>query len=72
MQRVLNLATALAACAALLPSPALAQETVDVGVLKNSEISVVQKLLYPKKDKQTKELHFACRYTFQRIPAFAF
>lgn len=36
------LATALSA------APALAQDTLDVGVLKTSDIGVVQKLLYPK------------------------
>ncbi len=39
----------LLAAAALVASPAaFAQETLDVGVLKDSDISVVQKLLYPK------------------------
>jgi outer membrane beta-barrel protein len=34
----------------LLPAQAAAQETIDVGVLKESEIAVVQNLLYSKKD----------------------
>jgi len=33
---------------ALFSSQANAQETIDVGVLKNSDITVVQKVLYPK------------------------
>ena len=32
----------------LLPAQAAAQETIDVGVLKESEIAVVQNLLYSK------------------------
>jgi outer membrane beta-barrel protein len=39
--------TALLASLLVTP-PALAQDTIDVGTLKNSEIQVVQKLLYPK------------------------
>jgi outer membrane beta-barrel protein len=35
---------------ALLCGAANAQETIDVGVLKDSDVSVVQNLLYPKKD----------------------
>ncbi len=34
-----------------LSGTALAQETVDVGVLKNEDIAVVQKLLYSKEDR---------------------
>ncbi|MCB9764285.1 MAG: outer membrane beta-barrel domain-containing protein [Alphaproteobacteria bacterium] len=41
----------------LLSGPALAQETVDLGTLRNDEIQVVQKLLYPKEDRT--ELGFA-------------
>ena len=40
-------ASALLACAAA-SAPALAGETVEIGVIKNSDLSVVQKLLYPK------------------------
>jgi outer membrane beta-barrel protein len=36
---------------------AFAQETVDVGILKNKDISVVQKQLYNKKDKSEITLH---------------
>lgn len=43
MGAVLGLAALAAA-----PATALAQETLDVGVLKNSDQAVVQKLLYPK------------------------
>lgn len=35
----------------LTAGPALAQETVDVGVLKNEDIAVVQKLLYSKEER---------------------
>lgn len=35
---------------ALLCGTAHAQETIDVGVLRDSDVSVVQDLLYPKKD----------------------
>jgi outer membrane beta-barrel protein len=43
----LRTALGLAALGAA-PATALAQETLDVGVLKNSDQAVVQKLLYPK------------------------
>lgn len=36
---------------AALTSVALAQETVDLGTLRDQEIRVVQKVLYPKKDR---------------------
>ena len=36
---------------AALSSLAFAQETVDLGTLRNEEIRVVQKVLYPKKDR---------------------
>ena len=36
---------------------ASAQETIDVGVLKESEIAVVQDLLYPKKDRKEFGVH---------------
>lgn len=39
-----------ALCLALTAAPALAQETVDLGTLRDEEIQVVQKLLYPKED----------------------
>ena len=42
---------------ALLPRQAAAQETIDVGVLKDSDIAVVQDLLYPKKDKTELGFH---------------
>ena len=41
----------------LLPDQAAAQETIDVGVLKESEIAVVQDLLYPKKDMKELGVH---------------
>jgi len=42
---------------ALLSGAALAQETIDVGVLKDSDVSVVQNLLYPKKDRTELGFH---------------
>ena len=36
------------ALTSVLPARAQAQDTVDIGVLRNEEITVVQKLLYPK------------------------
>lgn len=39
------------------PSLAAAQETIDLGVLKQSDISVVQKLLYPKEGRSELGLH---------------
>lgn len=41
----------LLAGALLSSTDALAQDTLDLGTLKNEEITVVQKLLYPKTDK---------------------
>jgi len=42
---------------ASLPLEAMAQETIDVGILKNKDISVVQKQLYPKKDTSELAIH---------------
>lgn len=42
---------------ALFCGAALAQETIDVGVLKDTDISVVQNLLYPKKGKSELGFH---------------
>lgn len=53
MIRVLS-ALAVSAC---LAAPALAQETVDIGVIKNSDITVVQRLLYPKKGRTEVGVH---------------
>ncbi len=47
----------LGALSFLLPSRAASQETIDVGVLKESEIAVVQNLLYPKKDRTELGFH---------------
>ena len=52
-----HLLAALGALSFLLPSQAAAQETIDVGVLKESEIAVVQNLLYPKKDRTELGFH---------------
>ena len=40
-----------------LPSVAHAQETIDLGVVKESDISVVQKLLYPKDGRSEIAVH---------------
>jgi len=47
---------ALPLVAALL-GEARAQDTVDIGVIKNSDVTVVQKLLFPKKDRTELGLH---------------
>lgn len=52
MKALLSLAIALA-----VPSQALAQETIDLGVLKNSDIKVVQKALYPKEGRTELAIH---------------
>lgn len=52
MKALLSLAIALA-----VPSQALAQETIDLGVLKNSDIKVVQKTLYPKAGRTELAIH---------------
>ncbi len=46
----LPLGPRLAACLAplLISAPALAQETIDIGTIRNEDIAVVQKILYPK------------------------
>ena len=49
MKRLMTLA--LTAAGLLASTPAAAQETLDLGTLKNEEITVVQKLLYPKTDR---------------------
>lgn len=41
----------------LFAAPALAAETVDIGVLRNEDINVVQGLLYPKNDRSEFGLH---------------
>lgn len=40
-----------------LPSLALAQDTIDLGVLKDSDIKVVQKVLYPKQGRTELGIH---------------
>ena len=45
------------ALTSLMSSSAHAQDTVDIGVLKNSDIRVVQDLLYPKKGAQEFGIH---------------
>ncbi len=41
----------------LAPQAAYSQETVDIGVVKQSDLSVVQKLLYPKTDRTELGVH---------------
>ena len=57
-----------------LGSPAFAQNAVDVGVIKDNEVKIVQKLLYPKADKLEMGAHLAMMpfdaFTF--TPAMAF
>lgn len=53
MKRLLPLLTAAAAM--VVPASAFAQDTVDLGTLRNEEITVVQKLLYPKEGRS--EVH---------------
>lgn len=52
MTVLLSLVLALAA-----PSVAQAQDTIDLGVLKNSDIKVVQKQLYPKTGRSELGIH---------------
>jgi outer membrane beta-barrel protein len=47
----------IAVAAALLPSVARAQDTVDIGVIKDEDITVVQKLLYPKDNRSEVGVH---------------
>jgi outer membrane beta-barrel protein len=54
MKRLMTFA--FAAAGLLASTPAAAQDTLDLGTLKNEEITVVQKLLYPKAGRT--ELHF--------------
>ncbi len=51
-----RLAIALLGAAALQES-ALAADTLDIGVLKNEDISVVQKMLYPKHERSEFGVH---------------
>lgn len=61
---------------ALLSGAALAQETIDVGVLKDSDVSVVQNLLYPKKGKNELGFHAGWMpfdlYTTTPVGAFSY
>lgn len=52
MKRILTAALALA-----LPAVGSAQETIDLGVIKNEDIKVVQKLLYPKEGRSELGMH---------------
>ncbi len=45
------------AAALLFTAPAAAQDPVDIGVIRDSDVSVVQKLLYPKKDRNEMGVH---------------
>lgn len=48
---------ALATALVPLGGPAFAQETVDIGQIRDEDITVVQKLLYPKADRTELGLH---------------
>lgn len=47
----------LVAAALLAAAPAFAQETVDIGVIKDADISVVQNVLFPKKERSEMGVH---------------
>ena len=49
--------TAFVAASFLVSAPAMAQDTVDIGVIHDEDITVVQKLLYPKDDRAEIGLH---------------
>jgi outer membrane beta-barrel protein len=57
MNRALSMI--VASLALSLGSPAHAQNAVDVGVLKDDDIKIVQKMLYPKADKLEMGAHLA-------------
>jgi len=74
MNRIL---TALFATLAIsLSAPAQAQDAVDVGVIKNEDVKIVQKLLYPKTDRSELGFHLAVMpfdaYTFTPAGAFTY
>lgn len=48
MSRIATLPLCLLGLSLGISAPALAQQTIDVGVLRDSDIKVVQKMLYPK------------------------
>ena len=54
-----NLSTAAALLLGSVCTPAFAQNTVDVGVINNKDVTVVQKLLYPKAGGQEYGAHLA-------------
>ena len=49
----------LTLCISIIAAPAHAQEAVDVGIIKNEDVTVVQKLLYPKAEKSELGFHLA-------------
>ena len=60
----------------MVATPAHAQQAVDVGVIKNEDVKVVQKLLYPKADKSELGFHLAAMpfdaFTFTPAAAFTY
>lgn len=66
----------ITALTSLLSSTALAQDTVDIGVLKNSDIRVVQDLLYPKEGAKEFGIHVGSMpfdaYTFTPKADFSY
>lgn len=50
-------ATALLGWSMLSTAPAFAQETIDIGTIRNEDITVVQRLLYPKAGRAEIGLH---------------
>ncbi|MBX2799116.1 MAG: outer membrane beta-barrel domain-containing protein [Myxococcales bacterium] len=48
---------ALAVVTTLTASPAVAQETIDIGMIRNEDVAVVQQLLYPKAGRVEIGLH---------------
>lgn len=47
----------LSVCALICPEAASAQETIDIGVIREEDITVVQKILYPKDDRTELGIH---------------
>jgi len=74
MNRVLTILFALLTVS--MAAPAHAQDAIDVGVIKNEDVKIVQKLLYPKSGRSELGLHAAVMpfdaYTFTPAGAFTY
>ena len=74
MKRILTPLLALLTLA--VSGSAHAQNTVDIGVIKNDDVKVVQKLLYPKAGRSEMGAHLAAMpfdaYTFTPAAAFTY